>query len=81
MDKDKKLYRVTTNRCGDFYAIATSFDEAANAVEKALTNSDYGTFESRKVNAVQLIAIEHFFPDDKQFFSGSNNNLIIVKEE
>lgn len=80
MDKDKKLYQVTTNGCGDFYAIATSFDEAANAVEKALTNSDYGTYELRKINAVQLIAIEHFFPDDKQFFCGSNNNLIIAKE-
>lgn len=81
MDKDKKLYQVTTNGCGNFYAIATSFDEAADAVEKALTNSDYGTFELRKVNDVQLIAIEHFFPEEKQFFSGSNNNLIVVKEE
>lgn len=81
MDKDKKLYQVTTNRCGDFYVIATSFDEAANAVEKALANSDYGTYELRKAREVKLIAIEHYFPEDKQFFCGSNNNLIIVKEE
>ena len=81
MDKDKKLYQVTTNGCGDFYAIATSFDEAANAVEESLSNSDYGTFDLRETKEVKLLAIEHFFPEDKQFFSGSNNNLVIAKEE
>lgn len=77
---DKKLYQVK-NGCGDFYVVATSFDEAAKAVEERLSNSDYGTFDLRQTKEIKLLAIEHFFPEEKQFFSGSNTNLVIVKEE
>ena len=80
MNKDKKLYQVI-NGCGRFYAIATSFDKAAAAVEERLNSSNYGYSNQRGTVEVKLMAIEHFFLEDRQQFSDDKDNLVIVNEE
>ena len=78
-DKDKKLYRIS-NRLGTFYIVATSFDEAANALKKRLDDADYGFYQYREIPSIDHIATEsfHFADETKQSFSQDKGNLIIV---
>ena len=78
-NNDKKLYRVT-NRLGTFYIVATSFDEAANALKKRLDDADYGFYQYREIPSIDHIATEsfHFADESKQSFSQDKGNLIIV---
>ena len=78
-DSEKKLYRVT-NRLGTFYIVATSFDEAANALKERLDKADYGFYQYREIPSIDYIATERFsFSDkEKQSFFEDKGNLIIV---
>ena len=75
---DKHLYRIN-NRLGEFYIVARSFDEAADEMKKRLDKANYGLFSYRTVPGIAHLAVEHFY-NEKQSFSNSEANLIIVEE-
>ena len=74
--RDKHLYRIK-NRLAEFYIVAHSFDEAADEMKKRLDKADYGFFSYRTVPSIDHLAVQHFY-DEKQSFSDSDANLIIV---
>lgn len=73
---DRHLYRIK-NRLAEFYIVAHSFDEAAEEMKKRLDKADYGFSSYRTVPSIDDVAVQHFF-NEKQSFSESNANLIIV---
>lgn len=75
--RDKHLYRIK-NKIGEFYIVARSFDEAADKMKERLRKADYGFFQDRNVPSIEHLAVEHFY-SDKQAFSDSEANLIIVE--
>lgn len=76
--RDKHLYRIK-NRLAEFYIVAHSFDEAADEMKKRLDKADYGLFSYRTVPSIDDMAVQHFnYNNDKQSFSDSEANLIIV---
>lgn len=75
--RDKHLYRIK-NKIGEFYIVACSFDEAADKMKERLRKADYGFFQDRNVPSIDHLAVEHFY-SDKQSFSDSEANLIIVE--
>ena len=75
--RDKHLYRII-NKIGTFYVVARSFDEAADEMKDRLQRADYGFFQDRNVPSIDHLAVQHFY-DDKQSFSDSEANLIIVE--
>ena len=75
--RDKHLYRII-NKIGTFYVVARSFDEAADEMKDRLRKADYGFFQDRNVPSIDHLAVQHFY-DDKQSFSDSEANLIIVE--
>ena len=79
-EKEISLFKVETIGVGVFYVIAQSFDEAAELTVKRLDEADYGYSSSREIKSVELIAKQHFMRNDKQYFSGENNNLIIAEK-
>lgn len=76
--RDKHLYRIR-NRLAEFYIVAHSFDEAADEMKKRLDKADYGLFSYRTVPSIDDVAVQHFY-NEKQSFSDSNANLIIVED-
>lgn len=76
--RDKHLYRIK-NRLAEFYIVAHSFDEAADEIKKRLDEADYGFISYRTVPSIDDVAVQHFY-NDKQSFSDSNANLIIVED-
>lgn len=79
------LYMVTTKGIGDFYAIAKSYDDAAEAVKDALDKADYGFYGDREVRSVKLVR-QMRFNDGEPWFSGGDINYIamakgILKED
>lgn len=74
---DKHLYRII-NKIGTFYIVARSFDEAADEMKDRLQRADYGFFQDRNVPSIDHLAVQHFY-NDKQSFSDSEANLIIVE--
>ena len=75
--RDKHLYRII-NKIGTFYVVARSFDEAADEMKDRLQRADYGFFQDRNVPSIDHLAVQHFY-NDKQSFSDSEANLIIVE--
>jgi len=75
--RDKHLYRIK-NGVGEFYIVARSFDEAADGMRERLDKANYGFFHHRDVPSIDHLAVQHFF-SDKQSFSDSEANLIIVE--
>ena len=75
---DKHLYRII-NKIGTFYVVAHSFDEAADEMKDRLRKADYGFFQDRNVPSIDHLAVQHFY-NDKQSFSDSEANLIIVED-
>lgn len=75
--RDKHLYRII-NKIGTFYIVARSFDEAADEMKDRLQRADYGFFQDRNVPRIDHLAVQHFY-NDKQSFSDSEANLIIVE--
>ena len=76
--RDKHLYRIK-NRLAEFYIVARSFDEAADEMKKRLDKADYGFTSYRTVPSIDDVAVQHFY-NEKQSFSDSNANLIIVED-
>ena len=76
--RDKHLYRIK-NRLAEFYIVAHSFDEAADEMKKRLNKADYGFFSYRTVPSIDHLAVQHF-NNNKQSFSDSDANLIIVED-
>lgn len=74
--RDKHLYRII-NKIGTFYVVARSFDEAADEMKDRLQRADYGFFQDRNVPSIDHLAVQEL-DDDKQMFSDSEANLIIV---
>ena len=74
--RDKHLYRIK-NRLAEFYIVAHSFDEAADEMKKRLDKADYGFTSYRTVPSIDDVAVQHFY-NEKQSFSDSDANLIIV---
>jgi hypothetical protein len=58
--------------------VARSFDEAADEMKDRLRKADYGFFQDRNVPSIDHLAVQHIY-DDKQSFSDSEANLIIVE--
>jgi hypothetical protein len=52
------LYLVTTERCGGYYVIAESFDNAKNSVKEMLDKADYDFSQYREVVNVNLVSKE-----------------------
>ena len=75
--RDKHLYRIK-NRLAEFYIVAHSFDEAADEMKKRLDKANYGFSSYRTVPGIEDLAVEEFC-HDKQLFSDSEANLIIVE--
>ena len=75
-DNNNKLYLVRT-QLGTFYAVAKSFDEAAELVKSRLDKADYGCYFERSASAVELLATESFFAE-RQSFSDDSNALMIA---
>ena len=75
--RDKHLYRIQ-NRLAEFYIVAHSFDEAADEMKKRLDEADYGFTSYRTVPSIDDVAVQHFY-NEKQSFSDSDANLIIVE--
>ena len=80
MAKEAKLYKIS-NRLGTFYIVATSFDEAANALRERLEKAEYGFSLDCEVRNIEHIATESFSYRDKtiQSFSDDRGNLILVR--
>lgn len=76
--RDKHLYHIK-NRLAEFYIVAHSFDEAADEMKKRLDKADYGFTSYRTVPSIDDLAVQHFY-NEKQSFSDSNANLIIVED-
>lgn len=76
--RDRHLYRIK-NRLAEFYIVARSFDEAANEMKKRLDKADYGFTSYRTVPSIDDVAVQHFY-NEKQSFSDSDANLIIVED-
>lgn len=76
--RDKHLYRIK-NRLAEFYIVARSFDEAADEMKKRLDKADYGFSSYRTVPSIDDVAVQHFY-NEKQSFSDSDANLIIVED-
>lgn len=76
--RDKHLYRIK-NRLAEFYIVAHSFDEAADEMKKRLDKADYGFTSYRTVPSIDDVAVQHFY-NEKQSFSDSEANLIIVED-
>ena len=76
--RDKHLYRIK-NRLAEFYIVAHSFDEAADEMKKRLDKADYGFSSYRTVPSIDDVAVQHFY-NEKQSFSDSDANLIIVED-
>lgn len=76
--RDKHLYRIK-NRLAEFYIVAHSFDEAADEMKKRLDKADYGFTSYRTVPSIDDLAVQHFY-NEKQSFSDSDANLIIVED-
>ena len=76
--RDKHLYHIK-NRLAEFYIVAHSFDEAADEMKKRLDKADYGFTSYRTVPSIDDVAVQHFY-NEKQSFSDSNANLIIVED-
>ena len=76
--RDKHLYRIK-NRLAEFYIVAHSFDEAADEMKKRLDKADYGFTSYRTVPSIDDVAVQHFY-NEKQSFSDSDANLIIVED-
>ena len=76
-ERDKHLYRIK-NRLAEFYIVAHSFDEAADEMKKRLDKADYGFTSYRTVPSIDDVAVQHFY-NEKQSFSDSDANLIIVE--
>lgn len=74
---DRHLYRIK-NRLAEFYIVARSFDEAADEMKKRLDKADYGFTSYRTVPSIDHVAVQHFY-NEKQSFSDSDANLIIVE--
>ena len=77
-ERDKHLYRIK-NRLAEFYIVAHSFDEAADEMKKRLDKADYGFTSYRTVPSIDDVAVQHFY-NEKQSFSDSEANLIIVED-
>lgn len=82
MAKERNLYRVRTQGCGEFYVVATSFDSASEEVYRELNSQDYGYSFGRTVVNVELIRRQMFMSNGKQALYGDNdiNKLIIVED-
>ena len=76
--RDKHLYRIK-NRLAEFYIVARSFNEAADEMKKRLDKADYGFTSYRTVPSIDDVAVQHFY-NEKQSFSDSDANLIIVED-
>lgn len=82
MKDSKNLYRITTYRLGEFYVVASSFDDAAMALKKRLDDADYGFFSDRRIMGVECLAVEEWSYSDnsKQRFSDDTCNLVIASD-
>lgn len=63
MLKEHTLFRVTTQGCGEFYVVATSWNDAAATLTKALEEADYGYAANREILQIDCIAKEQFYHD------------------
>ena len=75
--RGKHLYRIK-NKLGEFYIVARSFNDAADEMKKRLDKANYGFSSYRTVPGIEDLAVEEFC-HDKQLFSDSEANLIIVE--
>lgn len=75
---EKQLFIVTTRGLGDFYAVAGSFDQAANLVYDELNAQTYGYSGEREVVAVKFVCRQRF-SNGKRFFCGDDgkNHLLV----
>lgn len=76
--RDKHLYRIK-NRLAEFYIVAHSFDEAADEMTKRLDEAGYEFTSYRTVPSIEHLAVQQFY-NEKQSFSESDANLIIVED-
>ena len=74
----RKLYLVDTKQLGDFFVVATNYDEAEQKVAKNLNKADYGFNDRRVVSNIKLLASEITeFPKGKPNFSVDGDIIII----
>jgi hypothetical protein len=80
--KERNLYLVETKRCGTFYAVAETWNEAAKGVKETLDADDYGFSSEREVESVKLVRQERWL-SNKPFLSGDYdiNKIVIVDKE
>lgn len=63
MIKEHTLFRVTTHKCGEFYVVSTSWNDAAATLTKALEEADYGYGAGREIIQIECVTKEQFFQD------------------
>lgn len=73
-----KLFIVTTEGCGQFYVVASSFGDAADRVTEELEKIKYGYSVDRRIKSVSFLKEESVY-HDRRYFGGDNNvnNLIL----
>ena len=74
---EKKLFLVSTKGVGDFYVIASSFNLAAELVEKELNAQNYGFFSDRDVVQVKLLCQQHFSSGKRFLTDDARYNLMV----
>ena len=78
----KQLFKVETYRCGGFHVVATSFDNAAKAVEDELNSQDYGYSNDRRITRVESICQQVFMSNGKRALYGDGDvNHLIVSDD
>ena len=80
---DKSLYKVSTRGCGEFYVVATTFDNAAQEVRRELNDQDYGFSSGRVITSIDFICREQFMANGKRALYGERdeNHLMVANEE
>lgn len=79
----KQLFKVETYGCGNFHVVATSFDNAAKAVEDELNSQDYGYSNDRRITRVESICQQVFMSNGKRalYGDGDVNHLIVADDD
>lgn len=71
------LYKLTTQKLGDYYVVDVTIDMALQHLNNLLSIAKYGFSDDREVTHIEIIAKElYFFPENVPNFS-SKNRLIL----
>ena len=73
------LYLITTEGLGDYYAIANTFDEAANMLTSKLKEAEYGFSKKRVVKGISIVT-NKVTSDGRSKPHFTDNNRLIIKE-